>query len=177
MPDGEKQPDSIRDIPSYRRIEKDAEGVNIIRKLWPLMKMLGLVKTDFPISEETLADLRSQANELVGLPDKFNTAFSSRGWIAYETLSLDLLRRAVGLSQAGKADEAEAEILSYYKSEKKLIWHLRTMMAVRAWRPRETLANLAMADYLAGRYHATIPVVLALMDGLVSDLATTGFFA
>lgn len=177
MSDEEKLPDSIRGIPSYRKIEKDAEGVDVIGKLWPLMKMLGLAKVDLPVSEETLAGIRSQANELLGLPDKFNAAFSSRGWIAYEALSVDLLRRAVDLSQAGKVDEAEAEIISYYKSEEKVRWHLRTMMAVRAWRPRDNLANLAMADYLAGRYHAAIPVVLALMDGLVSDLATTGFFA
>lgn len=177
MSNDETPPHKIQSIPSYRKIEKDANGIDTLGKLWPLMKLFGLVKKDLPIDKEALAGLRSQANELLGLPDKFNEAFSSRGWIAYETLNADLMRRTVDLAQAAKVDEAESEILSYYRSEENVRWHLRTMMAVKAWRPRETLANLAMADYLARRYHASIPVVLALMDGLVSDLATTGFFA
>jgi hypothetical protein len=147
MSDDEKPPDTLRSIPSYRKIEKDAEGVDTLGKLWPLMKMLGLVKEDLPVSKETLAGLRSQASELLGLPDKFNAVFSSRGWIACEALNIYLMRRAVDLSQAGKVDEAESEILSYYKSEESVRWHLRTMMAVKAWRPREILANLAMAAH------------------------------
>lgn len=177
MSDEKGNPNNIRDIPSYKKLGEDAKGIDALGKLWPLLRRLRLVKDVFPVSDEALAGLRIRADELLELPDRFNAAFSSRGWIAYESLNLDLMRRAVDLAQASKMDEAELEILSYYRSEEKIRWHLQTMMAVRAWRPRENLASLAMADYLAGRYHAAIPVVLALMDGLVSDLATTGFFA
>ncbi len=170
-------PTQIRGIPSYSRLVKDAQGIDTLGNTWPLMKLLGLVKGDLPVSQDAIAELKRRGEELLNLPDRFNAAFSSRGWIAYESLNADLMRRAIELAQGGEVEKAESEILAYYKSEDTVRWHLQTMMAVRAWRPREVLANLAMTDYLAGRYHATVPVTLALMDGLVSDLAVTGFFA
>lgn len=41
---------------------------------------------------------------------------------------------------------------------------------IKAFKPRMRLINLALDDYLAERYHAIIPVVLALTDGLVNEL-------
>ncbi len=39
------------------------------------------------------------------------------------------------------------------------------------------LAELALADYRDRRYHACVPVVLALLDGMVNDLEQHGFFS
>ena len=53
------------------------------------------------------------------------------------------------------------------------------MQGISAFRDRSRLANLAAIDYAESRYHACIPVVLALMDGLVNELneANRGLFA
>ena len=43
---------------------------------------------------------------------------------------------------------------------------------------RIRLAKLAQDDYLSGRYHACIPLLLSLLDGLVNDVSNhVGFFA
>ena len=39
------------------------------------------------------------------------------------------------------------------------------------------LAKLALVDYREERYHACIPVVLALLDGMVNELGNLGFFS
>src|SRR3970040_376253 len=48
-----------------------------------------------------------------------------------------------------------------------------------AFEPRRELTKLALDDYRVGRYHASIPVLLAQIDGLVSELheRQRGFFA
>jgi hypothetical protein len=48
MPDEKQPPDRIRDIPSYRKLEEDAKGIDALGKLWLLMKRLRLIKEDFP---------------------------------------------------------------------------------------------------------------------------------
>jgi hypothetical protein len=51
------------------------------------------------------------------------------------------------------------------------------MNGIEVWRVRSDLAKRALEDHLAGRYHASIPLVLILMDGFVNDIEPTGFFA
>jgi hypothetical protein len=46
------------------------------------------------------------------------------------------------------------------------------------FRRRVRLVELAKDDYLAGRYHACVPLLLALLDGLANDVSKhVGFFA
>jgi hypothetical protein len=76
----------------------------------------------------------------------------------------------------GDLDGAERDLVDHYDADRirhQLIW----MGNVKAFRPRLRLAELARVDYVEGRYHACIPVVLALLDGLVNDLSPRGFFA
>ncbi|MEM1203435.1 MAG: hypothetical protein AAGN66_09435 [Acidobacteriota bacterium] len=169
--------EKIEDLPSYKELDETASGVGLVASLWPTLRAVGLVEEDLPFSKVDVAQLRRQTQELLGLPDRFNRAFSSQGWIAYETLNVDLIRKAVELAEGGSLAKGEETLLDYYLSEDNIRFHLRLMMGVNAWRPREPLGVLALEDYLAGRYHACVPLVLALMDGLVSDVATTGFFA
>lgn len=41
------------------------------------------------------------------LPGRFNRVLAPRGWIAYERMNADLLRRATELAEAGRLEEAE----------------------------------------------------------------------
>lgn len=44
------------------------------------------------------------------------------------------------------------------------------MYGVRAFHSRMELANKALIDYEADRYHACVPVVLALLDGMINEI-------
>jgi hypothetical protein len=122
-------------------------------------------------------ELGKQIKELSTLPDRFNDHFSARGWVIYESMKLDVIKQAVSLADAGNIDEAEQILVDYYSPKTVRFW-LQMMWQIKAFHPRMRLAKLALKDYEEDRYHASIPVVLALMDGLVNELnGGRGFFA
>lgn len=80
------------------------------------------------------------------------------------------------LADQGQIETAEAELVAYY-DEGTLDFWLRSLRSIPCFEPRLELLDLAKADYLAGRYHASVPVVLAMIDGAANDLGHVGFFA
>jgi hypothetical protein len=179
----EKQMDEprIRDIPTIQKTLKQAEGLvalkRIIPFIAPVLKILGVdadkIKTDLEIADT----LTQQTQELATLPDKFNDYFGEHGWIIYESLSLEVAKKAIAVADTGDMNAAEQVIVDYFTPATVRLW-LNQMKAVQAFQPRFRLAQLALQDYEEERYHACIPVVLALMDGLINELNNgRGFFS
>ena len=170
----------IADIESFRKLLETAEGLQQIKKALPFFKpILRLLGVDVQQMEQALADvdsLSASTRLLVSLPDRFNDLFATRGWIHYEMLNQEMILAVVERGESGDIDGAETQMVEYY-NEETLDWNLKFMIAVEAFLPRMPLARKAMADYLDGRYHACVPVVLALLDGTVNDISPVGFFA
>ncbi len=91
-------------------------------------------------------------------------------------MNFDLMKKAVELAVDGDYEAAEALLVEQY-DEKTIRFLLIRMRSIPEFRPRERLLMLALKDYTAERYHACIPVVLANIDGLTSDIEQKGFFA
>ncbi len=144
----------------------------------PVLKLFGVEVEKIDDAFANIDDLVQQASELASIPDRFNDLFASRGWIIYDFLNLRVAKSAVEKAEAGHIDEAETDLVNYYDSET-VKWHLLRMKTIKAFRPRMQLANKALTDYREERYHACVPVVLALLDGLVNELhdKRRGFFA
>jgi hypothetical protein len=175
-----KEP-KISDIPSIQETLKQAQGLVALRRVIPfvspVLKLLG-VDADKIKNELEMADsLAQQIQELSKLPDQFNDHFSKRGWIIYESLNLEVAKKAVSIADTGDLDAAEQVLVDYFTPETVRFW-LNQMKSIKAFQPRLRLAQLALSDYEDDRYHACIPVVLALMDGLVNELnGGRGFFS
>jgi hypothetical protein len=112
---------------------------------------------------------------MTSLPGRFNSVLGPRGWIAYERINHELLHQATELAEGGRFEEAEALLMDAF-DEESLRFQLKAMTAVAAFRPRASLLDLAVGDFLAGRYHAAVPVVLAQIDGIVADVAGKTLF-
>ena len=172
----------IRDIPSIKKNLQLMDGIKAWKTLMPFLKpSLRLFSVDTKQMEEALADtaeLERMANDLASIPDDFNDLFSSRGWIIYGAMNLEVAKSVIAKAKAGNIDEAESNLVEYYCPEN-IDWKLMMMQGVIAFRPRMALAEKALIDYREGRYHACVPVVLALLDGLVNELQEKrrGFFA
>lgn len=171
----------IRDNPTIQETLKQAKGLVALKRILPfiapLLKVLGVdvnkIKTDLEMADS----LTQQAEELATLPDKFNDYFGEHGWIIYESLSLEVAKKAIVVADSGNMDAAEQVIVDYFTPATVRFW-LNQMKAVQAFQPRFRLAQLALKDYEEERYHACIPVVLALMDGLINELNNGhGFFS
>ncbi len=100
---------------------------------------------------------------------------SNRGWIASDDMPMAMLRVVVAAASSS-VEEAEA-ILVRAHDEMYLRRGLERLARVPVIAPRISLLERALADHVEGRLHASIPVVLIQIDGIVQDLAGRSFFA
>lgn len=165
----------IKDIPQIQELLTQAQYVSRFEKLYPVLKpFLGLLGVDVANIEEALDDadikeLKRKAEELGLIPDRFNDLFADQGWIIYADMNLEVAKEAVEKAVAEGIEAGEEVLISHYDPET-VEFNLRRMWAVDAFWPRMDLAEKALDDYREGRYHACVPVVLALMDGVVQEV-------
>ncbi len=168
----EKESPKIRDIAKFKKMREEMKAFKMVKGILPFASpFLNLFGVNTKQMKEAFADLdkiEEQFLDLSEFPDKFNDVFSSRGWIIYDFLNLDIAKEALEIAQTD-IDAAEQFLVDYYTPEN-IEWLLRMMNGVRAFRPRMELAELAFIDYKEKRYHACVPIILALMDGLVTEL-------
>ena len=105
----------------------------------------------------------------------FNMKLSSYGWIATDDLDVFLMEKAIELFDSKGLGLAE-NFLCDYLSEEYLENTIKRMNAIWVFKDRETLIRLAAKDHLAGRYHASVPVIISQIDGLIHDIADQSFF-
>ncbi|HXT62500.1 MAG TPA: hypothetical protein VN696_05645 [Pyrinomonadaceae bacterium] len=173
---------SIRDIPRIKEMLDQAKSMEALKTISPvllsLLRFIGVDVTPTESALRSLGELRQTIEEMASIPDRFNDLFSEQGWIMYDQMNVSVAKGAMAKAEAGDMEGAEALLVDYYNLEN-VQWQLLTMRGVEAFRPRMALAEMALTDYEEGRYHACIPVVLALLDGLVNELheKRRGFFS
>ncbi|MEH2421714.1 MAG: hypothetical protein V7K48_12575 [Nostoc sp.] len=165
----------IIDNPSYKKLLEKFVGMKSVSKIVSFLEFIGIKNASLSEAFRNLPELQEQL-KIIYIPDSFNGYFSQFGWVAYESLNVDLMQKAIELADKSKFEEAENLLADYY-NEQTLQWLLMTMLVVKEFRNREELAKLAKEDYLAERYYACVPILLMLIDGLVNDIEQTGFFA
>ena len=125
--------------------------------------------------KEQFIEIQNQSSILT-LPDQFNKLFSKEGWICYGALSKSILEESVKLGLENRIEEAKI-LLTDSIDEDYINQILLKCQARKHFKSRVTLLELLKLDYQAGRYHACIPLLLALIDGLANDIsAHVGFF-
>ena len=173
---------SIRDIPKLRSLLEDAKMFRFFKTVFPALKpLLRLARVDTSGIQDALEranELAGEIDEMAVIPDRFDDLFAKKGWIMYELMNFEVAKDAVDKAEAGDLEGAERLLADYFNTDT-VRQQLRTMVAVEAFRPRMRLAEKALLDFEEGRYHASTPVVLAQIDGLVNDLheRRIGFFA
>lgn len=173
----------IRDASMFKRMLEHSESVGCIISIMPLLRpVVRLLGADVDRMDELLLSAKNlihATKEFAAMPDRFNDLFASRGWIMYESMKYEVAKGVVEKAELGDIEGAEQELVNYYDAATVEL-HLRRMTAVQVFRPRMRLALKALMDYREDRYHACVPVVLALLDGLANELhepKKQGFFA
>lgn len=136
---------------------------------------LGIFNLDL---EERIREITKKAKDQTTLPDRFNDTLAKHGWIATEDMSTPLMEKVLAINQKDGIEAAEKYICSRFDDDYFKL-HSHRMKAVWVWKntSRERLLNLAYEDHKHGRYHASIPVVLAQIDGLSFDTNKESFFS
>lgn len=166
----------IADNESAAELLNLLKGASTLENLWhafPSFQQAFPKLSDF---SEKLAELKEQSRILL-LPDRFNEIFASAGWIAYESMSLEVMKQAIETFDTHGLDAAEDYLVSTYDADT-LKWGILRFNGHDEFRKRLRLVELAKEDYLAERYHACTPLLLSLMDGLANDVSRhVGLFA
>ncbi len=172
----EKEP-CIRDIPKINKPIQDIQNLKIAKEALPLLnpfqKQLGIDTNKMDSELSKVEEMGRSAEELASLPDRFNDLFAERGWIIYEFMNLEVAKAAIKKAESGDIDGAETDLVNYY-DDKIVGWNISSMKSVEAFIPRWHLAQKALIDYREARYHACVPVVLALIDGIVNEAHEKG---
>ncbi len=165
----------IRDNPTPKNLAGLVKAAKALAWFRPAMRLFGKTGKQMADALDDVPGIAAEAELTLSLPDRFNQVLGARGWIAYEDIHFETMRQATELAEATRLDEAEAVLTAHYNAETIRTW-LRFFLSVQAYKPRHDLMLAAAKDHEDGRYHASVPVVLAQMDGLVLDLTDQYFF-
>jgi hypothetical protein len=169
--------DKIEDNASFKDLKKTIEGFDALKGLANFFSAFGLKNEEMNNALKEFDNLKNQFDALAKTPDKFNTHFAKKGWIAHESMNQDLILECIKLAEDNDFNTAEENLISYYTSSE-MYWLVSRLQGIEAFRKRHTLLNFAYQDTLEERYYSAIPIVLMMMDGAVNDInKTEGFFA
>lgn len=109
--------DRIAANPSLQELADSAEKAKAIGLFCDLAKKAGLNSPSFDEVLEAAPGLSEKMDELVKLPDAFNFHFADRGWIAHESMNVELAKSAVEAAQLGDVKKGEAMLISHYDAK------------------------------------------------------------
>lgn len=121
-------------------------------------------------------DIVRQTEELMALPDEFNSRFQSLGWLISESTNVEVAKEAILLFDDGKSDEAEAHLCTLFESDN-LDFMVMRLRSIKAFRPRNELARSAVLLSQAGQYAGAVPLILTIIDGTASDALGKSIYA
>jgi hypothetical protein len=167
----------IEDNTSYQNFKKQIEGFELVAKAAKFFAFFGIKNPSIDDAIAKLTEIKSNWDFLSKAPDRFNSYFSKLGWIAHESMNIDLMKVVIQEAEAGKIDLAEDRLMAYYSSNE-MRFLISRLQATKAFKIRLPLLNLVYRDTLEGRYHSVVPVLLMMIDGAVNDISKSkGFFA
>lgn len=163
----------LREIASMKELSTNATSLVNLKQALPIskpfLKEFGAEVDKMENTLQSVDGMARQTSEFVSIPDRFNNFFADHGWIMYSMMNFEVAKEAVLKAEAGNFKEALGQILQYYNVET-IRFQLKRLNSIKAFRPRMELALKALIDYEEKRFHACVPVVLALTDGLVNEL-------
>ncbi|MCI0618075.1 hypothetical protein L0244_34300, partial [bacterium] len=169
----------IRDQHKYKKLEKQLIQLETLRGLEPFLALFGpqglqaanaidrILTNELPVFKKQLERLRN-------LPDKFNEVFGKVGWIAFDDMSVDTIEKALKIENENGLEMAEQFLEEYHNDT--LEFFLKRFWVLPLIKPRRQLIALAFEDHNAKRYHASISVILAQIDGICYDLVKKSFY-
>lgn len=146
-----------------------------LRWLKPLLYLMGSKGREAARQfNEVLPKVERDLKQLRETPDQFNTIFAEHGWIASDVMNHKASIEAIRLAETAGVEAGEQYLEDHYNEG--LAQKLMFVLWLKPVQPRRRLIELALQDHQQGRYHASVPVVLAQIDGITYDLAQKSFF-
>ena len=159
----------ISDNPQYKQLAEQIQGMECLCTCLPFL----FTKEQ----KKKIKQMKAELEEMRKLPEQFNDLFLERGWVCYDNMNLDMIKRCVALGLSGDIENAELELIKYYQGDiRYLVFPLKH---ITGFKERYGLLKKALDDYGEGRYHACVPVFLMIIDGAINQVLkrNQGLFA
>lgn len=161
---------SIKDNPSNVEYSKQLNSFYQLGWLLKFTNFLGVTKVDLSDMDNQLKEVKKRHKILNEAPDAFNKFFIKEGWVAYGTMNIELMQKCIELAKKNQMQCAHQEILNHF-TNRHIEWQLHiASIHVDSVKLRTNLLQAAYDDYKNERYHACIPVILMMADGIVCDV-------
>lgn len=167
---------TANELPSFKHLSNQITGMGAIVRINRLLRCIGLGSKRITDLEAKYDEMRRQLTDLIEYPSKFNNIFSGYGWLAHESMSLEVMKKAVDDYEAGNVAAAEQNLLDYYGADQVEGRVLFFLGLEELW-VRRKFIDYALVEYKAGRYYSAIPLLLMVIDGAVNDATGRGFHA
>lgn len=147
---------SARDLPSVAEMLEQIDSFKLLTAIV------------VPDQRAAVVELETKLIALVENIDEFYTLLGDRNWIYHETLNTEV----VGAFLHKPAEDAEQDLIAYYRVPDTLDLVIRHLWRFPQMRSRRNLILRAREDYDAGRFDSATMLLLAVMDGFVNDVET-----
>jgi len=164
------------ELPSFKHLNENVIGFKAIFKIYSFFRVFGLRNKKIDEAKKRFDELHKKIKEHKQSAVKFNKYFANDGWIIYDSLNSDFIKKAVEIFERKGKQDAQQLLLAYYSPDniENKLFRLRHC---KEFRVRLRFIEYALADYKAGRYYAAIPLLLMVIDGAVNDAIQKGFHA
>ncbi|PQB07293.1 hypothetical protein BST83_09100 [Polaribacter filamentus] len=171
-----KEKEKIADLPQYSEIRNNVQAADSIRKIVKFISFFGFKNKKLNEVFLKIPDLKKQIEHISTIPDKFNSHFSTRGWISHESMNSPLMEKAVELAENGEIEKAE-KILSEHFTSSEIKWLQNRFRVLPEFSVRFDIIQKAYQDTLERRFYSCVPLLLIIIDGVVNDISKSkGFF-
>ena len=156
-------------------MDKNLQSLN---KLRSDIKAAKLISFFLPQKQRMeMNNLEKQFNEMENSIILFNKYFSDLGWCAYDSMNMSLMKDAITAYENSGVDAGEKVLIEYYQQDVKNHIHWIKNKA-EPFSQRHEMIQHAFNDHFEGRYYASVPLFLIIIDGAVNDYTKSkGFFA
>lgn len=175
MSDGDEH--KIAGNPTAKEMKTLLPPLKVIGAAVGFLGKLGIKREAFTAFKSQVDDIAQQAT-ILDLPDLFNTSFGSKGWVTVgSALSVDVMKSALELHDAGKDDEAERVLVDWFTKENVELFAITRARRFHQAMLRDDQLREALNLYLEERYLAAVPLILIACDGFASDVSGISPFA
>ncbi|MEH6718096.1 MAG: hypothetical protein V7704_04365 [Aurantimonas endophytica] len=165
----------IADNPSTQELSAAIPFVRAVRRLARLSLKMG-IKSKKAQKIIDSADMFIAESDILDLPDRFNAAFSDKGWVATSSLSTTMMRNALNCFEDGDYEGAETIILDWLTPDTINMFAIRRSKPFNKAKDRWHQLQEALALTEEGRYWSAVPLILIACDGFASDVLGTSPF-
>ena len=134
----------IIDNPSTKELLNQVRAVESLESFYRLVPWANRLCPKLREIFSDFSEIKRQV-EILLLPDQFNENFALSGWIAYESLNLDVMKRAIEIAETVGVENAEKFLADHY-NEETLKWGILRFNGHPDFRKRLRLIELAKVD-------------------------------